>query len=199
MTGRRPKLVLLPAPTSSVASEPTLDTRDDDALMALARGGLGAAFDALVRRHQVRALRVAARQLGVGTLAPDVVQNTFIEIYRALPTYQARGRFSAYFYRILLNQCRMVHRSRRSQPAIAGLVDELPPLGEAQILARERERELAAALAQLSEKLRQVVLLRYSAELRYEEIADALDLPVGTVKRRLFDAMAKLRELLEGT
>jgi RNA polymerase sigma-70 factor (ECF subfamily) len=63
---------------------------------------------------------------------------------------------------------------------------------------RERFRDVQVALGGLSEKLRAVVLLRYSADLGYDEIADTLEIPVGTVKRRLFDAMTKLREAVEG-
>lgn len=191
-------MVLLSTPDGSLERESTFAASSDDELMTLARGGLAAAFDALVRRHQVRALRVASRQLGESGLAPDAVQNAFLEIYHARARYQARGRFSAYFYRILLNQCRMLTRAqRRKSRTLTVFVPEQTACEETQILARERERELAVALGRLSEKLRQVVLLRYSAELRYEEIAETLDLPVGTVKRRLFDAMAKLRDLLE--
>jgi RNA polymerase sigma-70 factor (ECF subfamily) len=174
----------------------SLATRGDDELMALARAGLAGAFDVLVRRHQTRALRVAARHLGASALAPDAVQNAFLDVFRSLDTYEARGRFVSYFYRVLLNQCRMVRRARRTREPVFASGGLQEPLGEAQILARERERELRQALGQLSEKLRQVVLLRYSAELSYEEVAEALRIPMGTVKRRLFDAMVKLRELL---
>jgi RNA polymerase sigma-70 factor (ECF subfamily) len=168
--------------------------------MLLARGGVDAAFDVLVRRHQARVLRMAGRLLGRSALAPDAAQNTFIEIYRGLARYQPQGKFSAYLFRVLLNQCRIAGRSARRTGVI---VDELPATsaarsGEAHILAREREREVEAALGRLSEKLRVVVVLRHSAGLSYDEIAETLDLPLGTVKRRLFDAMEKLRCLLEG-
>src|SRR5688572_31952924 len=113
MTGRGPKLVLVSAPDSPCEGESGFSASSDDELMVLARGGLATAFDALVRRHQARALRVASRLLGSSAVAPDVVQNAFIEVYRALSRYQARGHFSAYFYRILLNQCRMLQRSQR--------------------------------------------------------------------------------------
>lgn len=68
---------------------------------------------------------------------------------------------------------------------------------EARILARERDRDLERAVGRLSEKLRDVISLRYAGELGYDEIAETLGLPVGTVKRRLFDAVEKLRQILE--
>ena len=190
-------LYLVPAATMAGRERPTHEARTDDELMLLARGGLDEAFDVLVRRHQARALRMAGRLLGRSALAPDVAQNAFLEIYRGLSRYQAQGKFSAYLCRVLLNQCRMAARSAKR----AGVVDDVPAApgdrtGESLILAREREREVEAALQRLSEKLRTVVVLRHSAGLSYDEIAETLDLPLGTVKRRLFDAMEKLRSML---
>ena len=72
-----------------------------------------------------------------------------------------------------------------------------PDSSPAHVLQRERQRDLERAVAGLSTKLRDVVVLRFCAELNYDEIAETLDIPMGTVKRRLFDAMAKLREELE--
>jgi len=177
-----------------------LDDRDDDDLMLLARGGAPGAFAALVHRHQARVLRVAARELNRSLLtAADVVQNTFLEVYRTLPRYQPRGQFRAYLFRVLLNQCRMAHRAARIEARHRPVAETPAAVAphESEVLARERERDTEAAVARLSAKLRDVVLLRYTGELSYHEIAAALGIPVGTVKRRLFDAIKKLRELME--
>lgn len=173
-----------------------LAAHDDDELMLLARANVDGAFDVLVHRYQRRSLRVAARYLGRHGAAADVAQNTFLEIYRARARYQCRGRFQAYLYRVLLNECRMALRSLRRQRQEAEILADPEGLGESQILMRERQREVEAALAQLSEKLREVILLRYSADLAYDEIAQVLGIPLGTVKRRLFDGMDKLRRSL---
>jgi RNA polymerase sigma-70 factor (ECF subfamily) len=202
------KLRLVPPPANDAVpgsaepeNTPPLEARQDDELMLLARGGLEAAFDTLVRRHQARALRVAARFLGRGALAPDAVQNAFLEIYRGLTTYRPLGRFPAYLYRVLVNQCRIAQRSGRVEMrALDRLLMEESDVAvhaEEQILAREQRRELDRALARLSERLRAVVLLRYSAGLSLDEIADSLEIPLGTVKRRLFDALAKLEAAME--
>jgi RNA polymerase sigma-70 factor (ECF subfamily) len=179
----------------------SLDARSDDDLMLLARGGVDAAFEALVRRHQTRMLRVAARYLGRVDIAPDAVQNTFIEIHRGLARYQPRGRFSSFLYRVLLNQCRMARRSTRAETAALDRAASEPAAGatrsDEEILARERQRELDRAMAGLSEKLRGVVLLRYTAGLDYARIAETLDVPLGTVKRRMFDALRILHEKME--
>jgi RNA polymerase sigma-70 factor (ECF subfamily) len=177
--------------------------RTDDDLMLLARGGVEAAFDALVRRHQKRVLGVAARLAGRSSLAPDIAQNTFLAIYRALPKYQPRGKFAAYLYRVLLTQCRLSHRSTNVENHALEKFSRIPTdtsnvEAEDIILARERRREVELALDRLSPKLRQVVVLRYSGDLSYDEIAEVLSIPVGTVKRRIFDAVEKLRRNVEG-
>jgi len=202
-TIRRENVATQEAKIILLRSEPPQDSddmrekRDDDSLMLLARGGVASAFDALVRRHQARVLRVAGRYLGDSCAARDVVQSTFIALYRALPQYKPRGRFPSYLFAVLLNQCRLEVRRRSRMNAIDG--DELTePLaaGDEQILARERGRELERALGHLSMKLREVVILRFSADLSHQEISETLGIPVGTTKRRLFDALEKLRTIM---
>lgn len=189
-------------PTPSGDDRP-LGERDDDELMLLSRGGHAGAFDVVVRRHQRRALAVAARYLGDPSAASDAAQNAFLAIYRDRERYQARGAFASYLYRVLLNQCRMAGRAGRAEARMAAAA-ALEPIAaseanaEARILAGERERDLLRALDRLSARLRVVVILRYSADLSYGEIAATLDLPLGTVKRRLFDGLARLRQLMEG-
>ena len=173
-----------------------LAARSDDDLILLARGGVDLAFDTLVRRYQAAVLRVAARYVGTPALAPDVAQNAFLEIYRALPRYQPLGRFNAYLYRVVLNQCRMAYRSARIEAqALGRIADEA-----AQGTGAEVEGSLGSsgdvdrAVAGLSEKLRSAIMLRYIAELDYAEIAETLDIPVGTAKRRVFDALKVLHD-----
>jgi RNA polymerase sigma-70 factor, ECF subfamily len=207
MSDRGPQLTLVP-PARGGEEQVPLAGRDDDELMLLARGGLREAFEVIVARHQAQALRVAARRLGQSALAADVAQAAFMDLYRAIPRYQARGCFSAYMYRALLNRCRAAERAprceRRVKRPIIGPTAELAlkvsaPAASAEslVLAQERERDVHRAVAQLSAKLRDVVSLRFGAELSYEEIAQTLELPVGTVKRRVFDAMEKLRRIME--
>lgn len=184
------------------STDPPLAERSDDELMLLTRGGRPAAFDELVRRHQRRVVRIAARYLGNQAAAADVAQATFLELFRAVPRYRPEGTLSAYLYRVLLNQCHMARRSEKSEArAFASL--EVAPTASAQIpdeqiLARERAREVDRALAGLSPKLRDVLVLRFAGELSYDEIAATLELPLGTVKRRLFDGLEKLRNDIPG-
>lgn len=192
-----------PPPLTLVRDTPTpLGERADDDLMLLSRGGNGAAFDELVRRHQPRVVRIAARYLGDRAAAADAAQAAFIEVYRAVPRYQPRGQLASYLYRVLLNQCHMARRAQRSEgrafAAIGGQPAAPAAMPDEEILARERDREVDRALQRLSPKLREVLVLRFAGELSYDEIAAALELPLGTVKRRIFDGMEKLRQFLDG-
>jgi len=201
MSTAKPALYAVPGGAAGSAGAVPWTDRDDDELMLLVAGGVRAAFDELVRRHRRRLLGVATRYVRCPGLAHDVTQNTLIDIYRAAPRYQPRGSFTSFLYRALLNQCRMAGRAKAAQErlqvtAAVALTEHPGETAEDQVLARERERRVQRALDRISEKLRAVVVLRYSGGLAYQEIADVLDIPVGTAKRRLFDAIEKLRELL---
>lgn len=171
----------------------------DDELMLHARDGSSEAFDTLVRRHQGKALRVAFRYLGETSLAADAAQNAFVAVYRGLPQYRACGKFTAFFYRVLLNQCRMARRSAVTESRVLIELWSHGDLEPGQAPPHEQRRDVEVAVRELSPKLRDVVLLRFGADLGHDEIAETLDIPVGTAKRRLFVAMAKLRQTLEAT
>lgn len=183
--------------TVRVAGRGGLVECGDDDLMLLARGGLNDAFDTLIRRHQRPVLRVALRSLGEASLAADVAQNTFVALLRALPDYRPSGQFKAFLYRILLNQCRMARRSERSLQRALDQASNAAEANAHEVLLREQRRDIERALLGLSDKLREVVVLRFGADFNYDEIGQTLGIPTGTVKRRLFTAKAKLREMLE--
>lgn len=168
----------------------------DEELVRLARAEVAGAFDALVRRYQERALGAALRYLGDPSQAQDVAQNAFVEIYLYLPKYRPQGRFAAFFYRVLLNQCKMAARRRRSRSRGFDLpfrqLDAPSPAA-----AWANRRDLQRCINRLSEKLRAVIVLRYGAELTHEEIAATLEVPVGTVKSRLGAGLARIREMLD--
>lgn len=198
-----------PLPSNVVPLDPhrkapvttALEDRADDDLMLLARGGMGAAFDVLVQRHQGVVLSVALRQVNDPVLAKDVAQNTFLEIHRYLPRYQPQGKFPAFMHRVLHMQCRLAGRRRqhaRSAPETIHDHMEVPPAPEEVLLRRERRRVVDAALQGLSDKLRSVVVLRFVADLSHQEISDVLDIPVGTVKSRLFAGVEELRKRMNG-
>jgi RNA polymerase sigma factor (sigma-70 family) len=169
----------------------------DDELMALACSGKDGAFDTLIARHHGRVVRLAFRYVGDSTLAADIAQDTFMELLRALPRYRAEGKFSSFLFRILLNQCRMTRRSVRAEGKALDAVTASQESAPTGLFTSERAGDVEAALQTLSPVLRETVMLRFGADLSFQEIAETLEIPVGTAKRRVFEAMGKLREVLE--
>ncbi len=167
------------------------EERDDDALMAAARAGDRAAFDALVRRHQRRVIGFAHKFFDHPALACDVAQDAFVDLLRAVPTYRADGHFRAFLFRLTLNRCRMAARSRRYEDGVGHAL----PVGETAAADREQERAVQAAMMKLTEKQREILLLRFWGGLSHDEASEALGVPVGTVKSRLFGALEAVRAL----
>lgn len=186
-----------PRPAADVVPLFALERRGDDALMALARSGQREAFDALVARHQRDVLRIAAKYLGDVAAARDACQNAFLEIYRDRERYRPGGRFPHYLRRVVLNQCRVQARRVRIASRVPADVAVSPTQPDEHILADERRRLVEAEVRKLSEKLRDVVVLRYAGEHSLEEVAQILRLPLGTVKSRLFAAMSALGRAME--
>lgn len=181
---------------------------DRDPLAAL-RAGDASLFEAFVRREAGQFTGFFVR-LGAGAEeAEDLAQETFLKMFRARDTYQPQERFTAYAYRVARNA--WVDRVRRNavRPRPAAGWDpssEGPPPEEhvpdrrgevgRELSLREEAARLCAALTQLSDGHRAVFELGVVQELSYPEISAALDVPVGTVKSRMFHAVRKLRALL---
>lgn len=156
------------------------------------------ALEALVRRHHPRVLRLATRYLGNSTEARDITQDAFEALLKAVPSYRATGRFRAFLYRIVINQCRMARRRDKRWTTQEWSEETENQHGDGapmQVLRKDIDR----AVRQLRPKLRDAVLLRCAGELSYEEVARVLRVPVGTARRRVFAAKAQLRLLLSAT
>lgn len=174
---------------------------NDDELMRRTADGERDAFQVLVRRHQTRAVSFGIRYLGNAAPAKDATQEAFVDLYLAAPKYRAEHRFPAFWHRILLNRCHMASRAGRSRSALYGQLDAVPALRvvppEDELIARQRDVAVQRGLETLSDKLRVVVALRFSAGLSLQDIANTLELPLGTVKSRLFSGLAELRGTLQ--
>jgi RNA polymerase sigma-70 factor (ECF subfamily) len=125
----------------------------------------------------------------------DAVQEVFIKVFRAdLPAEEA---FLGWFYRLILNTGRDAGRRRRTRQGLVGRLEQVTPArpydDEPRVAA---DPALRAALGDLGPELREVVALRYFADLPLEEIATAQEVPLGTVKSRLHTAMKRLRAAL---
>jgi RNA polymerase sigma-70 factor (ECF subfamily) len=159
-------------------------------------------FEELVRTQQHRVYGLALRMLGSAADAQDVAQEAFLRAHRGLAEFRGDARLSTWLYSIVSRLClnRLAGSERRlarhGEETLAGLADASP--GPDQVLERgELEEALHRAIAELPEERRIVVVLRDVEGLAYEEIAEVLTLPVGTVRSRLHRARLDLKEKLE--
>jgi len=176
----------------------------EDELVRRSRSGDRLAFARLVEEHQVIARRVAVTMVGWGGDADDVVQDAFVRAFTRLDQLEEGRRFRPWLLAIVANGARNHHRSTGRRAAVTLRVAVRPDEPAAAVgtdpavaaEADEARRRLAAAVAALPERDREVVALRYFAELTEAEAAEALGCPAGTVKSRLSRALARLRTAL---
>jgi len=179
--------------------------RSDEELVEACQAGEASAFDVLVGRWEDRIRGAAYRVLGSEEEARDVAQEAFLKAYRGLAGFKREARFSSWLYQIALNLCRdrLRRRKTRATVSLEGLEETGPVMVETRPDAHERllERDLAQAVRRaihaLPEEQREVVILKEYQELTFLEIAQALDVPVSTVKTRLYRGLGQLRLRLE--
>jgi RNA polymerase sigma-70 factor (ECF subfamily) len=170
----------------------------DSQLARRARGGDIAAFHELVQRHAASLLGMAAMLVGNAADAEDVVQETLAGAFRGLGGFRGDSSVKTWLTRILLRQAAGLLRKRMRHPAVsleAGET-EAPSVGAATDRADAR-MDLAAALADMSEEHRQVLVLRELQGLSYDEISRILNVPCGTVESRLFRARRAMQDRLK--
>jgi RNA polymerase sigma-70 factor (ECF subfamily) len=178
----------------------------DEELVTAFRGGDSSAFDALVQRWERKIQGAVYRIMGSGEDAKDLTQETFLRAYRGLPTFKSEARFSSWLYQIALNLCRDRLRQRRGKTLVS--IDDLDPASNARLerkgpsaldlmQAHDLARLVSAAMAELPEEQREVIVLKEYQGLTFQEIADSLRVPVSTVKTRLYRGLVQMREHLE--
>lgn len=172
---------------------PPDDLRSDDALIAGCNAGDTDAFDSLYRRHRDWVLRLARRFTQDDDDALDVLQDTFAHLLRQFPGFELRARLTTYLYPTVKHLALTRRRRRRREAAADPSTLELPAPASASSSAAQRA-ELAAVLAALPDARREMVLMRFIDDLTLEQIAQALQIPLGTAKSRLFHAVRALRE-----
>lgn len=188
---------------------PSESPADADIMLRVQAGELEQ-FATLIRRYQPALLRVARSRLGDATWAEDVVQETFLAVYKARHTYDPRRNFRTWLWTILINQCH-THGQRRSRwlrifswPARDEADDvslaEAPeePAGEplTQLLAAERAALLEELLNQLSAPQADALRLRFFGDLKFQEIADTLGCSLLTAKNRVRVGLLRLSQLI---
>jgi RNA polymerase sigma-70 factor (ECF subfamily) len=168
----------------------------DEALVRQAQRGDRDAFDELVRRHRDRVYAVVLRLTRNADDAEDALQETFISAYRGLGGFSSRARVSTWLYRIATNRALDVINRRKASTSLDA--DEAPQVqasGDDYERAALR-RALEQAIARLPEEFRVAVVLSDVAGLTPTEAAEVLDVPVGTMKSRVFRARAQLATML---
>ncbi len=167
---------------------------DDAVWVARCLTGDRAAFETLVRRYQQVLFTVALKLTGNVEDARDVTQNAFVRAYLKLDTYDPSRKFFSWLYRIAVNESLNARRGRRSHEPLEERIEadkESDPVERLETSGR-----VHAGLMALSKEYREVIVMRYFADLSYEEIAEAIGIPEKTVKSRLFSARQRLGEIL---
>ena len=165
-------------------------------------------FEELVRRYQRPIVAYVYRMVGDYDAALDLAQEVFIKVYNSLGRYRPEFKFSTWIYRIAHNAAidhlRRVGASRTEEMTIegeGGTSFEKPlaskaPTPEQETERGERRAEIEEVVGQLPHAYRELIVLRHSHDLSYDEIAEVTGLPLGTVKNRIFRAREAMRELL---
>ncbi|MCU0688625.1 MAG: RNA polymerase sigma factor [Phycisphaerales bacterium] len=209
----------MPAPEQSAD-----DHVDLQIVEAIRAGGPGvsAAWQSLIRRHQDRLFGVCYRMVGTGPkareIAADLTQDAFVKIIQGLPSFAGDAKLTTWMIRVTMNVClswqrAQRHRRHASLDAPVGGPNQSPDdagAGTFAALLADREQtppsrvqedevrgQIAQALSTLEGETRALLILRDVRGLEYEQIASVLNVPVGTVKSRLFRARAALREAYE--
>jgi RNA polymerase sigma-70 factor (ECF subfamily) len=187
----------------------------DQQLVERVQAGDKAAFDLLVRKYQHRVLKLVSRFVSDAAEAEDVAQEAFLKAYRALASFRGDSAFYTWLYRIAINTAKNALVSNRRRPVDFDLDLQDPEqydrharlkegdTPEGVLLTEEIRSVVEKAMEQLPEDLRTAIVLRELEGLSYEEIAEAMDCPVGTVRSRIFRAREaidkKLKPLLDET
>ena len=186
----------------------------DALLLERIRRGDGKAFELLVLKYQRRIERLIGRMVRDTDLIPDIAQETFIRAYRALPQFRGDSAFYTWLYRIAVNTAKKALVELKRDPLITEtalssnrdedgdetsrveneLTDGETP--EAVLATKEIAAAVNAAMEALSEDLRQAITLREIEGLSYEEIAEVMNCPIGTVRSRIFRAREAIAQRL---
>ena len=178
---------------------------DDAQLIHDTLAGQSAAFGELVRKYQDRLYHTLVHVVGSPEDALDIVQEAFVQAFLKLETFKRESAFYTWLYRIAFNMAASHRRRRKPTLSVeqaresSGSEPIDPELGpEDSVQLDERREQVRTAIAGLNEEHRAVLVLREIDGCRYEEIAEILDVPIGTVRSRLHRARLQLREELKG-
>jgi RNA polymerase sigma-70 factor (ECF subfamily) len=175
---------------------------NEEGLIGRAQQGDTAAFGVLMTRHAPFVYNLALRTVGDPQEAEDMAQETFIRAWRTLPQFRQQARFTTWLYRIVVNVCYNRLPGLKAElaaldPAEAADLQDERPRVEDVVVTAETQRRVQAALEALPESYRLLLTLRHLQEMSYGEIAETMQMPLGTVKTGIFRGRALLREALD--
>jgi RNA polymerase sigma-70 factor (ECF subfamily) len=194
----------LAASSVSRAFNRNLTVASDRELVATAVSGVEGSFEELVRRYQRPISAYVYRMVGNYESALDLTQEIFIKVYSSLRRYRAEFKFSTWIYKIAHNSAvdHLRRNATREQSLVVGPEGDqydlpiesgrLTPEQESE--RKERRVEIESVVRALPANYRELIILRHSQDLSYEEIVEVTGLPLGTVKNRLFRAREMMRQ-----
>lgn len=214
----------MPSPAPKPPSDPPSSPEAELALVAAIRRGDQSAWADLLTRYQDRLYSLCLRMVGNRDMAQDLAQDSMVKVIEGLATYDGRAALSTWIYRVTMNVClsklrsekyrrhasldaesssgdepHRPHGTYRSYNTGEDLSNPKEPEALRRVQAQEERSGVASALLRIPADQRALLLLRDARGLEYEQIAEVLGVPVGTVKSRLFRARAALRDKLEGS
>ncbi|HEY7087486.1 MAG TPA: sigma-70 family RNA polymerase sigma factor [Tepidisphaeraceae bacterium] len=173
-------------------------------LLRRLRGGEASAGETLARRYHQPLFRYLQRLAGSDHLAEELVQATWLSVLEHVDKFDpssTSGGFKAWLFRIATNKANDVWRSRgrerAAQQAMRLVTEEEAPRASYRIEGSEQQERLLAAIGQLPENQRQVLMLRYYSQMKFVDIAEMLGCPLNTALGRMHKAMIKLKELMQ--
>jgi len=178
---------------------------DDKGLIAKAQEGDSYSFDLLVKKYQKKIYFLAYRMVRNHDAADDVAQETFINAYSSIKSFKLGYSFYTWLYRICMNLSINYLKRQKFVISESQFEEEVSPLEKetesedplSLLVQKEQERKIEQAIDSLPPKYKTVFVLRVYEDLSYEEIAQALNISLGTVMSRLFRARERLQELLK--
>ena len=169
---------------------------DERALIERCRAGDDIAFGELVERYKNLVYGMVWRMVTDRSQTDDLAQEVFLKVYRGLPYFRGDARLSTWIFRIVANVCTQA-RSRRTAEVPGLMPVREPGSHDAAFADFELRERLDKAIAQLPENYRLSIAAHYLEGVQYDALAEALNIPIGTVKTHLYRAKRRLRELLQ--
>ena len=185
-------LIAAAIPASGAADQEV----DDIQLVQRAKAGDTAAFSELVRRHQDEAYTLACRFMRDTALAEDMAQEAFLKAFRLLQSYRGECSFRTWMYRVVSSVCLTELRRRKNHREVEWN-ESLDRSTEQPVVDRDLHDRIRGCVRKLPDRYATVISMYYLAGAPYEEIADALNIPQGTLKTWMFRARRMLRQIVE--